>query len=107
MTDALRPPDRWAHLRWHWLSYYHRTDLLVSKWERERWCMMSMPWSFSADEMALNGFNYHAPCTSPLDLDAPATVEAVAEVLMQSQRSSGEYLDDARAVLARIKEMQG
>jgi hypothetical protein len=78
--QALRPPERWAHLRWHWLKAADHISVL--QWRAGKWRLWDSHQEFTPEELALHGWSYRKPC-SP---DAIVIDAAVADIVKERCR---------------------
>lgn len=60
ITDALRPPEKYAHLRWHWLK--GRNHIEPAEWQpaSNLWLLAGVSGRHSPDRMS--PWRYHGPC---------------------------------------------
>lgn len=103
-TPALRPPEKWKHLRWHWLI---RDD------EYRPWKCVNSYWSNGHEGARIwpglpNGWRYHGPCDPAAIMPDPkdeAMVKIVAEHMAQTPRNWGLYVVEAKRVLIALRDM--
>jgi hypothetical protein len=97
-TQALRPPERWAHLRWHWLknAVSQRVEVFIWYEKDSMWTGDMDAWT--SDELTQFGWRYDGPC-SPDAIVIDATVADIVKERCRQIESEGwtpEH-DDAHA----------
>lgn len=119
---ALRPPEKWRHLKWHWVIPHNNYDAAQSsdipcvvewhsdpdpEWARQdRWLMRSG--SMEAEGAAYLGWRYHGPCDPAAivpDPDNERQRDAVADAMKQACFASS-WDEQARAVLTALRDMK-
>lgn len=96
--QALRPPEKWAHLRWHWLTtgFDH---FAVFEWRQEHWRFFDSSFAYLPREIAAHGWGYHGPCVPAARTPDPndaEMVECVARAIdgAHTCRTCGAYCED-------------
>lgn len=59
MVEKLEPPEKWAHLRWHWIQFPCGTEPEPTFWSDGEWT--SDDQEFSPEHVAKLGWRYHGP----------------------------------------------
>lgn len=111
MPDALRPPPESAHLPWHFLRASDG-HLFVALYQSHEWWTCGRESPFTQEDIEAKHITYGVPCTPPLDLASEAVYGMLADLIIVEQQKrtvSAEpwHVRAARAVLKRIKELQG
>lgn len=132
MTERLEPPEKWAHLQYHWIRDPHGRSIIY-EWSADAnlWLRTGDEQDYEPDSF-VDGWTYWKPCDPAavtLDPADEALVEliaaaianrragrrgapAVSNVLTLIKSISGgkpydEVMDDAQAVIAAISKVRG
>lgn len=115
MVDKLEPPEKWAHLEYHWLDLEgNLTPAGYSTYEdaseiRGRWALADGN-IFTARSALRRGYLYHGPCDpNAITLD-PAKIDRIAtsivrEVCELPDRNSPD--DEPEMLLVTCDELHG
>lgn len=94
----LRPPERWAHLRWHWIQMITWIDPRPVEWcsEGDFWRYLGVATLPDAAVVAF-GWRYHGPCDPNTITPDPGNVEqvkVVARILALADRHDPDELSN-------------
>lgn len=98
--SELKPPEQWAHLRWHFLTDAHN-KIDLCEWVRDvvdasddTWLKFGDEREFSPAGLYVSGWRYDKPCDpAAITIDAgdEAQVEAVARALHVDDFDGSDY----------------
>lgn len=113
----LRPPEEFAHLRWHWVRCMASADtsLMPVLWQAHDncWAVFGDGERIPTKLAALFGWRYHAPCDPDavtLSVDNAVQGEAAARAIcLESEGSEDRWFDyepEAKSAIRALKEMK-
>lgn len=103
---ALRPPEEWDKLRFHWLAAGDHK--CVAQWGRGHWIMPDTTHAYPESELLVIGWRYHGPCDPAAivpDPDNERQRDAVADAMKQT-RFASSWDEQARAVLIKLRDLK-
>jgi hypothetical protein len=111
MSDPkdLRPPEKWAHLRWHWIASPGHPEGEVMQWTSDK-CWWSTEDDSDLWPDRMDGYSYLRPCSPDaivIDAGDLTLLQCLSEVILTERgkrTASAEpwHVRAARTVLAAL-----
>lgn len=97
MVEKLEPPEKWAHLRWHWITPYDARDKpIVATWHGREGSEWQIGFEFWDARVLLgNGWRYHKPADpTAITLDPPdaSLITSLTSTIYNHPMPDGDHL---------------